>query len=150
MLGIYSSPLLNNFFLSEAATVRVSFHARLTSTLVNFMGRLQPFTITNNEGDAFNGSTGIFTAPVNGTYFFAGSSTSYSNDKYVYMWLYKEGTGVSWAYSRSDADSYSSATCHATMHLTEGERVWLQSTSSSSQYYGSPTSFTGFLINIDY
>ncbi|KAK7089760.1 uncharacterized protein [Littorina saxatilis] len=133
----------------DAASTRVSFHARLKNSLDNFLGRLQPFNIITNEGDALNGTTGIFTTPRNGTYFFVASSSSYSTDKSVNMHLMKEGTSVALASARQYSSYPAAATCHATLHLTVGERVWVESVSSHTAYHSNRTFFTGFLLGAD-
>ncbi|KAK7089762.1 uncharacterized protein [Littorina saxatilis] len=133
----------------DAASTRVSFHARLQSGLSNFRGRLQPFNIITNEGDAINGTTGIFTTPRDGTYFFVASSTTLSADKYVYMHLMAEGRSVAFTRARRYSNYGAAATCHATIHLTVGERVWVESGASDTYYGSDSTSFTGFLLGAD-
>ncbi|XP_070173782.1 complement C1q tumor necrosis factor-related protein 3-like [Littorina saxatilis] len=130
------------------ATLRVSFHARLTASFTG-TGTLSPFTVITNEGDAFNGTTGTFTAPRNGTYFFAASAGTESNDQWVVMHLQKDGVDVSRAYTGQYSGYHTMGSVQATLYLTAGQRVWLHSDSPSSYYHPSFTSFTGFLIHAD-
>ncbi|XP_070182624.1 uncharacterized protein [Littorina saxatilis] len=132
----------------DTATLRVSFHARLTSSFT-CSGTLTPFTVITNEGDAFSGTTGIFTAPRNGTYFFVASAGTASSDKYVYMYLQKDGVDVSRAYTLQYSGYFTMGSVQATLYLTAGQRVWLHSAASDPYYYYSSTSFTGFLIHAD-
>eukprot|EP00916_Digyalum_oweni_P002101 GHVL01003916.1.p1 GENE.GHVL01003916.1~~GHVL01003916.1.p1 ORF type:complete len:410 (+),score=18.93 GHVL01003916.1:115-1344(+) len=131
----------------DTATLRVSFHAMLTSTFTG-TGTLTPFTVITNEGDAFSGTTGIFTAPRNGTYFFVASAGTVASDKYVHIYLQKDGVSVSRAYTQQYSGYPTMGSVHATLYLTAGQRVWLHSGGSNSYYY-STTSFTGFLIHAD-
>ncbi|XP_070174061.1 uncharacterized protein [Littorina saxatilis] len=130
------------------ATLRVSFHAKLTSPFTG-SGTLTPFTVITNEGDAFSGTTGIFTAPRNGTYFFVASAGTYSSDKYVYMSLQKDGVSVSRALTRQYSSYRTMGSVQATLYLMVGQSVWLFSDLSNSYYYYPSTSFTGFLIRAD-
>ena len=142
---------LHLFFLSETVNSRVTitFHARLESDLSNLRGRLKPFTVITNEGDAFNGAEGQFTAPVNGAYFFVASAGTYSTDKFVRLQLKQEGTTVSETFAQQYSGHDIMGSCHATLRLTVGQRVWLESENSNSHYSQRSTSFTGFLINAD-
>ncbi|KAK7090111.1 uncharacterized protein [Littorina saxatilis] len=132
----------------DTATLRVSFHAKLTSFFTGY-GTLTPFTVITNEGDAFSGTTGIFTAPRNGTYFFVASAGTDSSGKYVNMFLRKDGVDVSWARTRQYSSYYTMGSVQATLYLTAGQRVWLHSDASDSHYFSTTTSFTGFLIHAD-
>ena len=116
----------------------------------DFVGRLHPYIVITNEGDAFSGTQGLFTAPVNGTYFFIGSAGTGDRDYYyVHLDLMMEGTSVSRAYARAYSNSHGMGACHATLRLTVGQRVWLESMTSSACYKRSSTSFSGFLISFD-
>ncbi|KAK7088893.1 hypothetical protein V1264_024347 [Littorina saxatilis] len=130
------------------ATPRVSFHGRLTNS---FTGRetLKPFTTITNEGDAFSGRTGVFTAPRNGTYFFVASAGTDGSDKYVDMYLRKDGRDVSRALTGQYSKYYTMGSVQATLYLATGQQVWLYSDRSEAYYPWDLMSFTGFLISAD-
>nr|QBA18399.1 VIgL family C1q-related protein 1 isoform 1 [Littorina littorea] len=130
------------------ATLRVSFHARLTSSFSG-NGTLTPFTVIANEGNAFNGTTGIFTAPRNGTYFFVASAGTQSSGKSVYMSLQKDGVAVTRAYTRQYSGYTAMGSVQATLFLAAGQRVWLGSATAITHYIADTTSFSGFLIHAD-
>ncbi|KAI9557791.1 hypothetical protein GHT06_014540 [Daphnia sinensis] len=108
---------------------------------------LIPFEIVRvNQGDAMNASAGIFTAPVNGTYFF--SFTSYNVD------LMLNGANVAKAQiDESNVEDFHNDSLHleATLVLTTGDRLWLKPTKSTGillegfRY----TYFTGMLLAED-
>ncbi|KAK7093364.1 uncharacterized protein [Littorina saxatilis] len=130
------------------ATVRVSFHAMLTSDFTS-SGPLTPFTVITNEGNDFSCATGIFIAPRKGTYFFAASAGTDSSDKYMDMFLLKDGVAVSRALARQYSGYHTMGSVQATLYLTAGQRVWLHSGRSDSYYFSAFTSFTGFLLLAD-
>ena len=135
---------------ADIAAQRVSFHARLSRDLNDHPGTLKPFTIITNEGNAFSGPEGLFTAPVSGTYFFVASVSKGATGMYADMMLKKDGESVSRAYaSQLYSGGYTQGACHAVLHLTAGQRVWLESGRESSYYYWRGTSFTGFLLTAD-
>ena len=138
-------------FLSVLAIAapRVSFHARLETDLNNFTGRLEPFTVMTNEGNAFSGELGLFTVPVSGIYFFVGSAGTSSTEKGISIDLQADGTSLSYAFTHQYSIYDTMGTCHAAVHLTVGQQVWLQSLSYFTFYASFSTSFTGFLLSAD-
>ena len=134
----------------DTATHRVSFHGRLQSTLVDITGRLHTFTRdVVNQGGAFNTSTGIVTAPVNGTYYFIGVAGTSSSVRHAYMYLVKNGIRLSRAWSEQYSSYETMSSCNGILHLDEGDQVWLESVHGSSYYDYHSTTFSGFLISAD-
>nr|QBA18398.1 VIgL family C1q-related protein 1 isoform 2 [Littorina littorea] len=131
-----------------SASLLVCFHAMLTSHFTG-SGTLKPFTAITNAGDAFTESTGIFTAPRNGTYFFAGSTGTGRADKWVDMFLSKEGVAVSRALTYQYSTFKTMGSVQATLFLAAGQRVWLGSATAITHYIADTTSFSGFLIHAD-
>ncbi|KAK7090096.1 uncharacterized protein [Littorina saxatilis] len=124
----------------------VNFHARLTYNTKLLNGNVLKLPIVStNQGGGYNASTGYFTAPQNGTYFFIGTTGGYSSSNYANMGLEKEGTSLSRTFIALHGSYYNMGSCHATVYLTQGERVWLQS-SATSFFRAAVTSFSGFRI----
>ncbi|KAK7109595.1 uncharacterized protein [Littorina saxatilis] len=130
------------------ATLRVSFHAMLASTFTG-IGTLKPFTVITNDGGAFNGTSGIFTAPRNGTFFFLASAGTDRSDNVVWMSLQKDGQAVSVAFTRQSSVYQTMGSVHATLDLTAGQCIWVQSDEAQGYCSNHSTSFTGFLIRAD-
>ncbi|KAK7111146.1 uncharacterized protein [Littorina saxatilis] len=134
----------------DLATRRVHFHATLGAKISLVVGNhLQPFSnVLNNEGQAFASTTAEFTAPVNGVYFFVGSTGPRTSGKFGNMRLMKEGISLSETYIEQDGTYDVMGTCHATVHLSKGQKVWLECTSQDSTFWEG-TAFTGFLVYAD-
>ncbi|EFX82610.1 C1qdc1 protein [Daphnia pulex] len=118
-----------------------------------------PFELARvNEGNAMNLTSGIFTAPRPGIYFFsfAGLARLSSSSKawfQSYLNLNGNRIGTSFVTQYNDpVDQYSPLTLQSTLNLKKGDQLWVQivssSVSSSYLYDNSDhmTHFTGFLL----
>ncbi|XP_076435414.1 uncharacterized protein LOC143275302 isoform X2 [Babylonia areolata] len=125
-------------------SVPVHFHARLTSnTQLSSGSILKMTTVLNNQGGGYDSSTGYFTAPMDGNYFFIATTGSYSADTFANMDMMKEGSIVAKIYLERHGTYDNMGSCHAALPLKAGDRVWLQST-ASSYLKAIVTSFSGF------
>jgi hypothetical protein len=106
-----------------------------------------PFEVTRtNVGNAMNPSTGIFTAPRPGKYFFTYSGISNIND-WSHIVLQLNGVLLGTAHSVSNTDTFSH---HATLQLSQGDQIRLFLTHGSVYGDGNLfTSFVGILIEED-
>ena len=105
-----------------------------------------PFEVTRtNVGNAMNPSTGIFTAPRPGKYFFTFSGISYAAISQIELHL--NGVLLGASYSSSGAGTFSH---HATLELSQGDQIRLFLTLGSVWGDGRHfTSFVGILIEED-
>nr|KAG5690538.1 hypothetical protein BaRGS_014671 [Batillaria attramentaria] len=55
---------------TELAALSISFHAKIRSITYSSQSSLQADKVFLNDDEAFNKMTGIFEAPINGTYIF--------------------------------------------------------------------------------
>ncbi|KAK7111148.1 uncharacterized protein [Littorina saxatilis] len=136
----------------DVARLQVGFHASLgKETTLSDGDHLRSFSVVSNDGQAFNRLSGEFTAPVNGTYFFVGSTGTHTSSHHANMALMKDGIKVSETYLMQVGRNYDSSTvmgsCHAVLHLKNGQKVWLECTYDSTFWRG--TVFSGFLISAD-
>uniref|UniRef100_A0A3P8Z180 C1q domain-containing protein n=1 Tax=Esox lucius TaxID=8010 RepID=A0A3P8Z180_ESOLU len=104
--------------------------------------------VITNIGNAYSPSTGIFKAPVSGTYYFRFTAFSYTNN-HRRVSLYKGGQLVVTVTDiQSGQDGEDSGSNGATLQLEEGEEVYTQLKAQHHVYddYAHHTTFTGFLI----
>ena len=135
--------------VSDVARQLVAFHARLSSSVTLSSGVLKPFNnILYNAGQAFSGTTGEFTAPYSGVYFFIGSTGSKTGGAFSNVDLVKAGSALARTYIEQNGTFDNAATCHATVHVRAGEKVWLRPFSSST-FSSDVTHFSGFLLHAD-
>jgi hypothetical protein len=112
-----------------------------------------------NEGNAMNLTSGIFTAPRPGIYFFSFAGVGHLNDSppaWFYSFLYLNGNRIGMSYVKEEngtVDQYSPFTQQSTLKLKTGDRVWVEISYSGSDSYlydlsmnHHLTHFTGFML----
>ncbi|KAK7482253.1 hypothetical protein BaRGS_00026496 [Batillaria attramentaria] len=143
----------------DAATQSVSFLASISSQTAQASefnsGERIAFTITHlNNGNAYDRDTGVFTAPVNGTYVFLANLQLHSSSpsrRNVYTILKLGGSDVLTCYIAYD-DYYDMGSCDVVLYMTAGQQVWLEIFSGGGGItLDSPSSsaFSGALIHTD-
>ncbi|XP_060577065.1 complement C1q tumor necrosis factor-related protein 5-like [Ruditapes philippinarum] len=130
----------------------IAFHAHYVTDLVlDTSDKIIIFTKSViNEGTGYDTSTGIFTTPVGGLYQFSVHTCAF-NKKYAFIGLVLEDNVIA-ASSNYDEDYYTCSTFGAIVRVKPGEKVWVKSTSSSSNrqlYQDAITinTFSGVLVN---
>lgn len=120
--------------------------------------------VLNNVGNAMNVDTGIFTAPVTGTYFFAlsgmarfgypDSSTS-RTDIAIALYLNGNEIGLALADEVGNVDQFGTYDMESTLNLKSGDQVWM-AIKYKSPYtnvfdnFQHHNHFTGWLLQQDF
>ena len=128
--------------VSESALKGVAFHARCACSLTS-KSTLIFGSVRNNEGNGYDGNTGIFTAPVPGVYMFLVSVRNVSS---------KSGSNVSLVVQGSEqvaTEGSGVRTAHTVVKLKKGEQVWVSTKETYFSCEFSTSFFTGALIQAE-
>ena len=107
--------------------------------------------IITNEGSGYDKSTGIFTAPVGGVYYFTVHVCA-AYKKYSTVGIVLDGTFIAKSI-QFDNDSYACGSVDAIVTMTSGKQVWVTTTAASTSYVlngdniHSMNTFSGVLIS---
>ena len=95
--------------------------------------------------DAFDLTTGFFTAPVHGTYtfFFRADLRCDTTGRKLYAVKNQEKYGIKWSYTTSSVYIYTYPTLFFTYRLNSGDKVGIDSGDSDIKYF---INFSGFLL----
>jgi hypothetical protein len=146
---------------ADVKSAPVHFHVQRNSSFETQLTPI-PFELARvNEGNAMNLTSGIFTAPRPGIYFFSftGVAHLFSSSSYAwfssYLFLNGNRIGMSNVQEhKGPVRQYSPLTLQSTLNLKKGDRVWvtIETLRFSSLYddkyddRGHLTHFTGFML----
>jgi hypothetical protein len=128
----------------------IAFHARTSSDLKNLGSYAVVIfgKVTLNSGSAYNGNTGIFTAPRDGIYSFTWTTLTTSG-KYFYTEIVINGNtiGYNHADGKSGSSQLDSSSTTAVIRMKKQDKVWIRTHSRRGQYaYAHWSSFSGFQL----
>ncbi|XP_061176741.1 uncharacterized protein LOC133185494 isoform X1 [Saccostrea echinata] len=129
---------------------KVGFSASVTSTSSSWKSGTLVFpSVITNEGNGYNPSNGIFTAPVGGMYVFFVNVQSYDSQT-IYADIVLNGSTkvrtMAYSYSGSP-DYYDAGPNMVVLNIHKGDAVWVKRYSGQGYYHEGPiTTFSGFLI----
>ena len=136
----------------------VAFHAWNNANPVQTaaLGTIVLNHAVTNVGNAYDPLTGVFTAPVSGLYDFQATvmSAHAGSGQRVYAAMNVDNTRVAIALSDTNHGHWNQATMKSIVHVSAGQKVYLQNTDNSVvEYYSSHaepyTTFSGILITAD-
>ena len=129
--------------------VLVAFNAVLTDTVtLTGQGPVICGQIVDNEGGGYDDETGIFTAPVSGSYCFMVTSSPFSDnvDESCALAIMLEDDIIGFL----EAHGNEFSTGHAAGKVEAGQQVWLRSCANNdfetNRYSVNGTTFTGMLL----
>ncbi|XP_053716045.1 cerebellin 11 [Synchiropus splendidus] len=103
--------------------------------------------VLTNTGEGYDVDTGVFTAPVEGLYYFSFSTYGY-NTHLVGAILMKNNERQTSTYESASMDGSDSSTNSAVLHLAAGDRVYVELWDNARVFdnLNAHTTFAGFLI----
>ena len=112
----------------------VAFHADYVKDLILDQNKevLVFQNIITNEGSGYDKSTGIFTAPVDGVYYFTVHVCA-ANSKYSPIGIVLDGTFIAKSI-QYDTDTWTCGSAGAIVTMTSGSQVLVASTSGNSNF----------------
>ena len=136
----------------------VAFMAQLSASITPVKGRTVAFDrVETNEGNAYNSTSGVFTAPRNGTYNFnvIASSPPATGLHHLHLFIMKNQVQVGYVFLDDNDKYWIRRTTDVTVHLEKGDEVYVKV--DNHDFMGSTmiggccfhSHFTGFLIGSD-
>ncbi|XP_042258147.1 complement C1q tumor necrosis factor-related protein 3-like [Thunnus maccoyii] len=102
--------------------------------------------VITNIGDAYNSCTGIFTAPVNGLYYFSFNTYGYNTHNTGAI-LMKNGVLQVSTFDFHGADTSDTTSNNAVLQLVAGDKVHLELWENGRVFdHNAHTTFSGFLL----
>jgi hypothetical protein len=105
-------------------------------------------TVTLNSGSAYNGNTGIFTAPRDGIFSFTWTIMT-NVGSYFFTEIVINGNVVGYSYVNGVGGSrqHASSSTTAVIRMKKQDKVWIRTYSSDGKYaYANWSSFSGFQL----
>nr|XP_034307450.1 complement C1q tumor necrosis factor-related protein 2-like [Crassostrea gigas] len=115
---------------------RFAFQSSLTKSLENMKNQETVIfdKVSLNEGNAYNKTSGIFTAPMDGIYSFTWSILTQSG-KYFVSEIVQNGHKVASNYCDGRGHDYwSMSTEHANIKMKKGDKVWIRTHGTWGQF----------------
>lgn len=143
----------------ESETAALKSKQQMLSTPVAFSVRFltdnRPLTthstlmfdyVLYNAGNGYDPTTGLFTAPVSGTYAFFLAAMSSNQHAPIYLSIVKQGNILDEVFAEGTTDNYDQGSTQTVVHVSAGEKVWARQESGDEVRGGAWTVFTGFLL----
>uniref|UniRef100_A0A8W8LMJ7 C1q domain-containing protein n=1 Tax=Magallana gigas TaxID=29159 RepID=A0A8W8LMJ7_MAGGI len=117
-------------------TSTIAFQSSLTNNLNNMKNHETVVfdKVSVNEGKAYDSSSGIFTAPLDGTYSFTWTTLT-TGGKYFISEIMQNGKVITKNYTDGRGrDGYEMSTSHANIKMKKGDKVWIRTYGNLGQH----------------
>ena len=141
--------MLNREIIYSVSEKTICFTAYLSSGLTNYSHKIVVYDLVEtNKGQGYNTSSGVFTAPRAGDYFFIWNVMTRGNGRYCYLYLYKNGVQANFVAHADTSTTLGSdsGSNSVVLSLSAGDRVWTRTFGCDYLYRHPFTSFSGFKI----
>ncbi|XP_046357295.2 uncharacterized protein LOC124135791 [Haliotis rufescens] len=108
--------------------------AKALPTIVQNQEVLKFDTVTDNNGGGYHATSGIFEAPVSGTYLFWANIMSYDRGA-LFIALIKEGVRLFTGFSSRELQ-FGIATLNYIVNVNKGEKIWFTKPRETLNIYG--------------
>ena len=108
-------------------------------------GRVVLAAVELNEGNGYDSSTGIFTAPAAGLYVFDWTTMT-PEGKNALTSLIVNGIMKSWNYCDNTLKTYLTCSKMTVVKLKQGDNVWIGVFSGQASIHSKYTSFSGYKL----
>lgn len=137
------------FFIFAVYYKKVAFSATHPQSFTSVSGHTVVFpNIISNVGGGYNNQDGVFTAPVDGVFFWKITQSVNENDFYYQFILNGSVKTITLVYGRSD-DSFRTSSSLIVLQLSRGDRVWIKMQQGGTHFghvEGGDQSFSGFML----
>ena len=135
-------------FVTGKVTTPIAFTAELEADLTTTSKTtLVTNSVITNIGGGYDNTTGVFTAPVSGTYaFMATAATVSQNGKRLRVDMKHKNQIIAFMFAKNGF----SCSCHAVVQLAVGQKVLLETYEEECTFSGGGrTGFSGMLLQPD-
>ncbi|XP_046371093.2 uncharacterized protein LOC124145391 [Haliotis rufescens] len=126
--------------LTRSGARNIAFEVRLQEEVhsVQMGGKLIFDTLLYNNGGGFEAASGIFTAPVSGSYIFWAQIMLDQVESYLEIFLVQNGHTKGKGYAETSKETvYGVVSITTVMYLNTGDEVWFEKWKGSQNIYGS-------------
>lgn len=128
----------------------IAFMTKMNESLrLGAYQRIKPQLVFYNAGDAYSSATGVFTAPIAGTYhFFLKTEASRRENRPVTLRMMTQGRRLLYLFAEA-SKIFLTPSGSVVVHVRQGQQVWVDTDWKDTNWVTGWTTFGGFLVRPD-